>query len=208
MYNPPHFKEDRPEILHAAIRAAGLAMLITHGAEGIEVSHIPLLLDADASPAGVLIGHLARANKQWRHAASGAEGLAVFTGPDAYVSPSWYASKAEHGKVVPTWNYVAIHVHGTLRAIEDAAELHALVSTLTNRHEGQRAMPWAVDDAPTEFVRSQLKGIVGVVLLISRIEGKWKMSQNRNEADRAGVIRALNESENPVARDVAGLIPP
>jgi len=204
MYNPPHFREDRPDVLHAAIRAAGLAMLITHGADGIEVSHIPLLLDAEG---GQLIGHFARANPQWHHAAAGQEGLAVFTGPDAYVSPSFYPSKAEHGRVVPTWNYVAIHVRGTLRAIEAPEELRDLVATLTRRHEEPRAKPWAVDDAPEPFVQSQLKGIVGVVMQISRIEGKWKMSQNRNAADRAGVAEALGASEKPIERDVAALVP-
>jgi len=206
MYNPPHFKEDRPEVLYAAIRAAKLATLVTHSAEGLEANPLPFLLDTDVPPHGVLIGHFARANPQWRHAASGAEALAIFHGPDAYISPSFYPSKAEHGRVVPTWNYVTVHVHGTLRAVEDPAELHAIVSALTRHHEAPRAVPWAVTDAPPDFVQAQLRGIVGVILQISRIEGKWKMSQNRNAADRAGVVAGLGASDEPAAQDVAELV--
>jgi transcriptional regulator len=211
MYIPPHFKEDRPEILHAAIRAANIATLVTHSAEGLEANPLPMLLDPEAPPHGALIAHFARANPQWRHAAAGVEALAIFHGPDAYISPSFYPSKAEHGRVVPTWNYVTVHVHGTLRAVEDAEGLHAIVSALTRHHEAPRATrglsAWAVTDAPPDFVSAQLRGIVGVVLQITRIEGKWKMSQNRNAADRAGVVAGLSASNNTADHDVAHLVP-
>jgi transcriptional regulator len=207
MYNPPHFRETRPEVLHAAIRACSLASLITYSAEGLEANPIPFLFDPDAPPNGVLIGHFARANPQWRHAAAGAEALAIFHGPDAYISPSFYPSKAEHGRVVPTWNYVTVHVRGTLRAVEEPEELHAIVSALTRHHEAPRPTQWAVTDAPADFVSAQLRGIVGVIMQISQIEGKWKMSQNRNAADRAGVVAGLGANDTPASNDVANLVP-
>lgn len=191
MYVPAAFAEDRLDVLHAAIAAAGLANLVTMGPEGLMATPLPLLIDPAEGPCGTLYGHLAKANPQWRSADPGVEALAVFMGPDAYVSPSFYETKRETGKVVPTWNYVTIHAYGRAEFSEDPAVLHALVSRLTNRHEAGRALPWQVDDAPRPFVDAQLRGIVALRMPITRLQGKWKMSQNRNEADRRGVVAGL-----------------
>ena len=188
------------------MREARLATLVTATAEGLLATPLPLFLKRDEGEHGVLYGHVAKANPQWQMAPT-AEALAIFAGPDAYITPSWYAAKAEHGKVVPTWNYAAVHAYGAIEFFDDEASLHAVVSDLTAIHEGTRAEPWAVTDAPEKFVAAQLKGIVGLRLRISRIEGKRKMSQNRPEADRAGVIAGLSESERPIDRHVATMIP-
>ena len=205
MYIPTQFRETDIPTLHAAIRAAGLATLVTTGPDGILATPLPLLLDPEPGPHGALLGHVARANPQWHRSAPDADGLAMFAGPDAYITPSWYETKRQTGKVVPTWNYVAVHAYGRVEFIDDAAWLHALVTRLTERHEGARPQPWAVADAPPEFTKAQLKGIVGVRLVISRLEGKWKMSQNRSAEDRAGVVAGLREDGNTVVADlVAG----
>jgi transcriptional regulator len=203
MYNPPHFKEDRVSVLHAAIRAAGLATLVTTGPDGLVAGHIPFLLDPEPAPFGTLHGHLARGNPQG-HSDSDGEALAIFLGPDAYVTPSYYATKRETGKVVPTWNYVAIHAYGTVEFFDDRERLRDVVTRLTQREETPRAEPWAVTDAPADFIDGMLQGIVGFALPITRLEGKWKMSQNRPAEDRAGVVTGL---EVDGREDVAGLIP-
>lgn len=190
MYTPPLFREDRLEAQHGLIRAHPLGLLITHGSTGLLASPLPFLLDATASPLGTLRGHLARANPHWRDLGDG-DALVVFRGVNAYVTPSWYATKRESGKVVPTWNYAMVQVRGRPRAIEDREWLARHVSDLTDRHEADRPRPWAVTDAPEPFVAGQLKGIVGVEVEIAAIEGKWKASQNRPEADRAGVVEGL-----------------
>jgi transcriptional regulator len=205
VYVPPAFQETRLSVLHAAIRAVGLPILVTAGPEGIVASHVPMLLDDADGPNGTLLGHIARANNQWQRSAADVAGLAIFPGPDAYISPSAYATKRETGKVVPTWNYIAVHAYGTLAFFDDPTELHALVSRLTVRHESGRAAPWAVTDAPADFIASQLKGIVGFRLAIARLEGKWKLSQNRPMADRLGVIEALEEG-GPAAAAVADAV--
>jgi transcriptional regulator len=203
MYNPPHFKEDRVPVMHAAIRAVGLATLVTTGPDGLVASHIPLLLDPEPAPYGTLHGHLARGNPQGRQEGD-SEALAIFLGPDAYITPSYYATKRETGKVVPTWNYVAIHAYGKLAFFDDAERLLALVTRLTRRHEAGRAAPWKVSDAPADYLRGQLKGIIGFAMPIARLEGKWKMSQNRPAEDRAGVADGLaREGEAVVAAIVA-----
>jgi transcriptional regulator len=203
MYTPHLFKEDSIDVLHEAIRRTGLATLVSATAEGLIASHVPMLLDPTPAPYGTLIGHLARPNPQANHAIG--EVLVIFQGPEAYISPSWYATKRQDGKVVPTWNYVAVHAYGTIEFFNDPARLRAVVTQLTDRQEASRPEPWAVDDAPAAFVESMLKGIVGFALPITRLEGKWKMSQNRPAADRAGVIAGL-EAEG--RSDIAGLIPP
>ncbi|MDE2515076.1 MAG: FMN-binding negative transcriptional regulator [Rhodospirillales bacterium] len=203
MYLPPAFSENDLPTLHAAIAATGLATLVSHGPAGLIASHVPLILAAEEGEYGTLYGHLARANPQAREAAFDGEALAIFQGPDAYVTPSWYATKRETGKVVPTWNYAAIHAYGTLRFIDDAAGLRPLLEALTTRHESRRAAPWAVDDAPADFVAAQMKGIRGFAIPITRLEGKWKMSQNRPAADRAGVIAGLAADDR---NDVAALV--
>jgi len=191
MYVPPHFAEEDKAQLHQAIRDTRLATLVTLGSEGMEASHVPILLDGGEGPYGTIRGHLARANPQWRRASAETPALAMFLGPDAYVSPNWYATKRETGKVVPTWNYLAIHAYGRVEFFEDAERLRAIVTSLTQRHEGRREKPWAVTDAPEDYIQAQLRGIIGFRLPIDRLEGKWKLSQNRPEADRRGVVAGL-----------------
>ena len=207
MYVPPHFKEDRIDVLHDAIRRAGLATLVTLNADGLVASHLPLLLDPAPAPYGTLVGHLARPNQQLRGIDANVSALMIFQGPDGYITPSWYGAKQETGKVVPTWNYVAVHAHGPIEFFEDADRLLEVVTRLTNLHEGERVLPWAVSDAPADFIQSQLKGIVGLRMPITKLEGKRKMSQNRNAADRAGVVAGLSSSDRPSDREVAPLIP-
>ncbi len=204
MYVPPLFKEDRIDVLHAAIRRTGLATLVTLGNDGLIASHVPMLLDTEPAPYGTLLGHVARPNPQARGAVPGVEALAIFQGPDAYITPSWYATKRENGKVVPTWNYVAIHAYGPVEFFDDKERLRAIVTRLTERQESTRAEPWAVTDAPADFTDVMLKGIVGFALPIVRLEGKWKMSQNRPAQDRAGVVDGLTEQGR---EEVAALIP-
>jgi transcriptional regulator len=202
LYVPPLFQEDRIEVLHDAIRRAGLATLVTLTADGLIASHVPMLLDPEPAPYGTLIGHLARPNPQGRDAIG--EALAIFLGPDAYITPSWYATKQQTGKVVPTWNYVAIHAYGTVEFFNDPDRLRDVVTRLTEREEAPRDPPWAVTDAPTDFIDGMLRGIVGFVLPIRRLQGKWKMSQNRPAEDRAGVVAGLEAEQRP---EVADLIP-
>lgn len=206
MYIPPAFREDDLAALHATMRGARLANLVTATDEGLVATPLPLLLSPEEGPYGTLYGHVARANPQWRAAPTG-EAMAIFMGPDAYVTPSWYASKREHGKVVPTWNYVAVHAYGPAEFFDDGNRLLDVVTRLTNRHERPRAEPWAVTDAPEAFIRAQLRGIVGLRLPITRLEGKRKVSQNRSEADRQGVAAGLARGELPSERDAAKLIP-
>jgi len=203
MYLPAHFREDDPARLHAAIEAAPLGTLVTLGPGGLAASPVPMLHDPAAGPHGTLLGHLARANPQWKDIAAGAPALAIFMGPDAYVSPSWYPGKAEHGKVVPTWNYVAVHARGALTFFDDPARLLALVARLTDRHEGGRPAPWKVSDAPPDYVQAQLRAIVGFELRIETLDGKWKLSQNRPEADRTGIADGLQREGDA---DVAALV--
>jgi len=202
VYVPPLFKEDRIDVLHDAIRRTGLATLVTLSQDGLIASHVPMLLDADPAPYGTLVGHLARPNPQARGAIG--EALAIFQGPEVYITPSWYATKRATGKVVPTWNYVAIHAYGTVQFFDDRDRLREVVTRLTERQETPRAEPWAVTDAPADFTQGMLNGIVGFALPIARLEGKWKMSQNRPAEDRAGVIAGLTAEGR---QDVAGLVP-
>jgi transcriptional regulator len=206
MYVPPAFRESDVAALHAEMRAARLAHLVTATADGLIATPVPLIVDSTEGAYGVLYGHVARANPQWKAAPVG-EAMALFLGPHAYVTPSWYATKRETGMVVPTWNYVAVHAYGTVEFFEDADRLLDVVTRLTNLHESPRAERWAVTDAPASFIQSQLRGIVGLRMPITRLEGKRKMSQNRNAADRAGVAAGLAASDNPSDRDVAALIP-
>jgi transcriptional regulator len=202
VYIPSLFNEDRIDVLHDAIRAAGLATLVTVTQNGLIASHVPLLLDPEPAPYGTLIGHLARPNPQARGAIG--EALAIFHGPDAYITPSWYATKRETGKVVPTWNYVAIHAAGPIEFFNDPDRLLHIVTRLTEQQEAGRPAPWAVSDAPADFVQVMLKGIVGFAIQLTRLEGKWKMSQNRPAEDRAGVVAGLTAEGRD---DVAALVP-
>lgn len=193
MYVPPAFKEDRLTLQHDLIRAHPLGLLISTGNQGPLASPIPFHLVADDSTLGLLQGHLARANAQWQ-GLDGQDVLVVFQGADAYVTPSWYQSKTEHGKVVPTWNYVMVQARGPLRVIDDKTWLRRQIARLTRDQEAQRTPPWHVADAPDAFIEAQLKGIVGVEIAIRRLDGKWKVSQNRPVADRAGVAAGLSSS--------------
>lgn len=205
MYVPPAFKDDDLESIRATIRTARLANLVTATADGPIATPLPLFLDASEGERGVLYGHVAKANPQWRSPPIG-EALAIFMGPEAYVTPSWYATKQETGKVVPTWNYIAVHAYGPVEFFQEAERLLAVVTRLTNIHETSRAEAWAVSDAPADFIASQLRGIVGVRIPVTRFEGKRKMSQNRPEADRIRVAAGLAASEKPRDREVAPLI--
>ena len=206
MYLPPHFREDSLPELQRAIAEARLAVLITSGPQGIVASHLPMLLDPTPLPNGRILGHVARANPQWRGYDGQSEALAIFPGPEAYISPAWYATKRATGKVVPTWNYVAVHAYGRLEFFEDAVRLRSLVGRLTERHEARRPAPWAVDDAPKDYIDGQLKAIVGFEMAIQRLEGKWKLSQNRTPDDRAGAIAGLKEEGGPAEQAVASLM--
>jgi transcriptional regulator len=193
VYVPAHFAEDRISVLHDLIHASTLATLVSMTPDGMIASHAPLMLDPDPAPYGTLIGHLAKANPHARAANPSVQTLVIFQGPDGYITPSYYAAKLEHGKVVPTWNYAAIHAYGTLEAFDDAARLLEVVTRLTRRHEKGRTKPWDVSDAPEGFVQSMLRSIVGIALPIVRLDGKVKMSQNRPAADIAGVINGLRQ---------------
>lgn len=193
MYLPRHFAQEDPAALHALMRAHPLAMLVSIGADGLTADHVPLSFDPSTSR---LQGHVARANPLWRHA-DGQPVMAVFRGPEAYVSPSWYPSKAVHHKVVPTWNYAVVHAHGRLQAVDNAPWLHTLVSQLTAEHESSRDRPWGVDDAPPDYIQQMLGAIVGIEIGVERLIGKWKLSQNRSAEDRDGVRRGLAEQTGP-----------
>lgn len=206
MYTPPAFVERDLPALHSIMQAVRLANVVTATSEGLISTPLPLLLVPEEGAFGTLYGHIARANKQWTLRPT-VEALAIFMGPDAYVSPSWYPSKQEHHKVVPTWNYIAVHAYGPIEFFDSAERLLEVVVRLTEKHEQTRAQPWAVSDAPEAFMKSQLKGIIGVRLPILRLEGKRKMSQNRSEQDRLGVVNGLSQSQNPLDQEVARLIP-
>jgi len=206
MYVPPAFAEDRLPVLHDAIRQTRLATLVTLGGDGLEASHVPLLLDAGAGPHGTLVGHLSKGNPQWRRLSPEVPALAIFSGPDAYVTPSWYETKKQTGKAVPTWNYVVVHAYGPLELFDDADSLRDVVTRLTERHEAGRPDAWAVSDAPEDFLQGMFKGIVGFRLPIARIEGKWKLSQNRPAEDRAGVVAGLREDGGAEELAVADLM--
>jgi transcriptional regulator len=206
MYIPASNAEHRPEVMFAFIDAHPLAALVTTSAEGMIATHLPLLLDRSRGSQGTLQGHLARANPQHARVSAGDEVLVIFTGPDAYVTPSFYPSKARHGKVVPTWNYVAVHAYGTLRFLHDREEMHRHLERLTSRHEEGRPRPWSPSDAPEGYVDQLLGAIVGVEIEITRLEGKWKMSQNRPAEDVDGVIDGLGASDDARERDVAELV--
>ena len=194
MYNPSGFAIKDLHELQQQIIDTRLALVVTHGEQGLQASHLPLLFNPEQGPNGTLYGHFARGNPQWKELQNGAEALVIFAGANAYVSPGFYPSKAEHGKVVPTWNYVAVHAYGTADVFTEADRLLNLVSALTDRHEASRQQPWKVTDAPADYIDGMLKAIVGFALPIQRLEGKRKLSQNRSAADIAGVREGLAAS--------------
>lgn len=203
MYLPSAFRQDDLAELHAQMQASPFALLTSAGAAGVQASHLPLLLAPDEGEFGTLYGHFARANPHWRDLQGGAEALAVFSGPDAYISPGWYPAKAEHSKVVPTWNYIAVHARGPVELIEEPERLLQIVSRLSDQHESGRERPWAVSDAPRDYLDSMLRAIVGFALPIHRLEGKWKLGQNRSAADQQGVRDGLASSPSPRDRELA-----
>ncbi len=205
MYLPQHFEETRPAVLQALLAAHPLGLLITQDAQGLPVADaLPFLLEAGADGAspGTLVGHVARANPLWRSASVGQAVLVVFQGPGAYVSPSAYPAKAEHGKVVPTWNYAMVQARGRLRVVVEPAAARALVGRLTQHHESTLAQPWAVDDAPDDYIAAMLRAIVAIEIPLTHLVGKYKLSQNRSAADRQGVVARL-QSGSAQARDLA-----
>jgi len=203
MYLPAHFAETRAEVLRELIAAHPLGALVTSGPEGLDANHIPFEFDPLPEPLGTLRAHVARANPVWRQFSGDVESLVIFQGPQVYITPSWYATKAETGKVVPTFNYIVVHAYGTVRAIEDEAWLRNFVAKLTERFESTRTNPWSITDAPETFIATNLRAIVGIEIKVTRMIGKWKTSQNRPQADRNGVVAGLRESEDPVAQAMA-----
>jgi transcriptional regulator len=206
MYEPPLHRQDDLALQHDLIRRRPLGLLITHGPQGLVANAIPFLVDPSASKLGTLSAHMARANGQWRELQAAGEALVVFQGDDHYVSPSWYATKRETGKVVPTWNYVMVQARGVARVIEDEAWLRRQITALTLSQESERPAPWAVGDAPEDFVAMMVKQIVGVEIEIADIRGKWKASQNRPAADRAGVIEGLTADGDARALAMADIV--
>lgn len=197
MYIPRQFREARPDVILQAINDLRFGILVSADSAELEATHLPLLADYDPEGRLRLRGHFARANPQGQRLA-GARALVIFQGPQAYVSPSFYASKREHGKVVPTWNYLAIHVSGIARALDDAVWLRSFVDELTRTEEAGRAQPWAVSDAPEDYIDGMVKAIIGVELIADKVEAAWKFVQHRSDADRAGVLAGF-EVENPAA---------
>ena len=207
MYLPKHFERQDAQAMAQLLQLHPLATVAWQSADGLTAEHLPLMWergDGDGAR-GTLRGHVARANPVWREAAD-AEVLAVFQGPQAYITPSWYPSKAATAKVVPTWNYAVVHLHGRLGAIEDSAWLRALVGRLTDTHEASRAQRWQVDDAPADYIAQMLRAIVGIEIPLTRVQGKWKASQNRTAADRAGVAAGLEAVDGDAARAMAALV--
>jgi transcriptional regulator len=206
MYQPVHFQEDDLGVQHALIRAHPLGLLISNGPDGILANPIPFLIYENEGPFGTLRCHLSRANPQGQALGEWPDVLVVFQGAERYITPTWYATKAEHGKVVPTWNYATVQARGIARPSHDPAWLHAHVSALSTTHEAGRPEPWAVADAPEDYVAGQLRGIVGIEIVIDAIDGKWKVSQNRADADRLGVADGLKAQGDDVSLAMAAIV--
>jgi len=206
VYVPSRNAEHRPQVMLEYMEAHPLATLVTSSSEGLIATHLPLLVDRARGAFGTLAGHIARANPQQRQAREGDEALVIFSGHDAYITPAFYATKARDGKVVPTWNYVAVHAYGALRYVSDPTLLRRHLEALTSRHESAREQPWSVDDAPASYIERQMGAIVGVEIEITRLEGKWKMSQNRSADDIDGVIAGLAASSDPLERAVGEVV--
>jgi len=206
MYLPTYFKESRTDVLHTLMRSHPLATLVTSCDSGLVANHIPVQTQSEPAPHGMLRGHVARANPLWKEYRADSEALAIFQGPQVYISPSFYPAKRETGEVVPTWDYAVVHVHGTLRFVQDAAWLKAFVVELTNSHEASRQAPWKVDDAPPPYIEKMLSLIVGFEFSIVRLTGKWKLSQNHPAANRQGVVQGLRESAAENSREIADMV--
>ncbi len=206
MYLPAHFNETRTEVMHALMRAHPLSTLVTQCDSVLVANHVPVQTLDEPKPLGSIRGHIARANPLWREYRAETQALAIFQGPQVYISPSFYPSKVKSGEVVPTWNYAVVHASGTLRFIEDAGWLRDFVAGLTATHEASRSPPWGIDDAPAPYIDKMLRLIIGFEFSIATLAGKWKVSQNRSQADQQGVIRNLQNSDNADSRDVAAML--
>jgi transcriptional regulator len=206
MYIPAHFEESRIEVLHDLILTHPLSTLVTMSSIGINANHIPLHLIQQAGQYGKLQGHVARENPVWSDLVNDVETLVIFQGPSNYISPSWYPTKQEHGKVVPTWNYVTVHAYGTLRVIEDPVWIKIQLESLTAQQEASFDKPWAISDAPVEFTNKMMGAIVGIEILITKLIGKWKVSQNQPAINRAGVVEGLESLGKSAATELAAAI--
>ncbi len=210
MYTPAHFAETRPEVMHALMAAHPLGTLVTLTSGGLVANHIPFEIDptaTSAAPQGTLRAHVARANPAWKDFNRDIDALVVFQGPQSYITPTWYVdAKPATGKVVPTWNYCVVHAHGPLRVFDDRDWLHAQLERLVRRHESERATPWHLSDAPPDFIEKQIAAIVGIEIPLTRLEGKWKVSQNRNDQDRAGIVAGLSAAPADDAAAMASLV--
>jgi len=206
MYIPRANSETRTPVIHRLMEDHPFASLITQGSSGLSASHIPMVLEPNGTPLGRLKCHLSRANPQWREFSPDIDALAIFCGPQHYITPAWYPEKQETGKVVPTWNYAVVHAYGRLRIIEDSQWLMTHLNSLTTIHESNSPDPWKIEDAPADFIASQIKGIVGLEMVIDRLEGKWKVSQNRSEQDRAGVAEGLAELDTDESLAMKSLV--
>jgi len=206
LYLPAHFNETRPDVMRALMRSRPLSTLVTQCESGLVANHVPVQTLDEPAPLGCIRGHIARANPLWREYRDGTQALAIFQGPQVYVSPSFYPSKAQTGEVVPTWNYAVVHASGTLRFIQDTAWLRDFVSGLTAAHEQARATPWKIDDAPAPYIDKMLSLIVGFEFAITALSGKWKVSQNRTQADQRGVISSLQNAADANSQEIAALL--
>ena len=206
MYIPKMYEESRVPVLHEFLESYPFASLITMGASGLFASHIPMVFEKDGSDLGRLKCHVSRANPHWQNFSPEVEALAIFQGTHHYISPTWYVEKQEAGKVVPTWNYEVVHAYGKLQAIQDHDWLMAHLNSLTNIHEARSPEPWHVGDAPEDYIETMAKGIVGLEFSITRLEGKWKVSQNRHERDREGILKALDQLNTESSRSMKELV--
>lgn len=202
MHMPQQFSELRPSAIHGFMHKYPFATIAAGTADSLEAEHIPLLFDASHGGNGVLQGHVARANPIWQKLANGTQALAIFQGPNHYISPGWYPSKRDHGKVVPTWNYIVVHIRGSLSWHHDRVWLRELLEKTTHAHEHKRRAPWQISDAPADYLERMLGSIVGVEISISNVTGKWKLSQNRSAEDRAGVVHGLEEESTLQANEI------
>jgi transcriptional regulator len=206
MYIPKMYEENRVPVLHEFLESNPFASLITMTASGLFASHIPMVLERDGSELGRLKCHVSRANHQWKEFSREIEALAIFKGADHYITPTWYVEKQETGKVVPTWNYEVVHVYGKLQVMQDHDTLMAHLNSLTNIHEAASPEPWKVSDAPEDYIETMAKGIVGLEFSISRLEGKWKVSQNRHERDYEGILKGLDELNTEASKAMKKLV--
>ena len=206
MYIPKANEETRLPVLHDFLRAHPFATLVTMGNAGMIATHLPLVLEDDGSEFGLLKGHISRANTQWKDINTSIDALAIFAGDHHYITPNWYPSKHQDGKQVPTWNYVVTHCYGPLKFIEDPQWLLAHLETLTTIHEASSPIPWKIADAPPEFIKALLNGIIGLELPVRKIEGKWKLSQNRSQQDRQGVVEGLTQLDTPESLAMSDLV--